>query len=79
MLYKITQLLQSGTAIGALVREAEQVESKADFLHQLAIALKQLSTVNCQLSTVNLLPSVRIRLLRLSKTRYNLQFSSRHP
>ena len=35
------QLLRSGTAIGALVREAEQAESKADFVHKMAIALKE--------------------------------------
>ncbi len=35
------QLLRSGTAIGALVREAEQGESTADFIHKLAIALKE--------------------------------------
>lgn len=35
------QLLRSGTAVGALVREAEQGESKADFVHKLAIALKE--------------------------------------
>lgn len=35
------QLLRSGTAIGALVREAEQAESNADFIHKLAIALKE--------------------------------------
>ncbi len=35
------QVLRSGTAIGALVREAEQAESKADFIHKLAIALKE--------------------------------------
>ncbi len=35
------QLLRSGTAIGALVREAEQAESKLDFIHKLAIALKE--------------------------------------
>lgn len=35
------QILLSGTAIGALVREAEQAESKADFVHKLAIALKE--------------------------------------
>ncbi len=34
------QLLRSGTAIGALVREAEQAESKSDFIHKLAISLK---------------------------------------
>lgn len=35
------QLLRSGTTIGALVREAEQAESKADFIHKMAIALKE--------------------------------------
>ena len=35
------QLLRSGTAIGALVREAEQAESKPDFAHKMAIALKE--------------------------------------
>jgi four helix bundle protein len=35
------QLLRSGTAIGASVREAERAESKADFVHKLSIALKE--------------------------------------
>ena len=35
------QVLRSGTAIGALVREAEHAESKADFIHKMAIALKE--------------------------------------
>lgn len=35
------QVLRSGTAIGALVREAEQAESKPDFVHKMAIALKE--------------------------------------
>ena len=35
------QLLRSGTAIGALVREAEQAEITADFTHKLSIALKE--------------------------------------
>jgi four helix bundle protein len=35
------QVLRSGTAIGALVREAEQGESRRDFVHKLAIALKE--------------------------------------
>ena len=35
------QLLRSGTAIGALVRESEQAESKLDFIHKLAIAQKE--------------------------------------
>lgn len=35
------QILRSGTAIGALVRESEYAESRADFAHKLAIALKE--------------------------------------
>lgn len=35
------QLLRSGTAIGALVMEAEHAQSKADFLNKMNIALKE--------------------------------------
>lgn len=35
------QLLRSGTSIGANVREAERGESKADFIHKMAIAQRE--------------------------------------
>jgi four helix bundle protein len=35
------QVLRSGTAIGALIREAQYAQSKADFLNKLTIALKE--------------------------------------
>lgn len=35
------QVLRSGTAIGALVKEAEYAQSNADFIHKLHIALKE--------------------------------------
>jgi four helix bundle protein len=35
------QILRSGTAIGALVREAQYGESSPDFVHKLGIALKE--------------------------------------
>ncbi len=35
------QLLRSGTAVGALVREAQNAESRADFIHKLGIAQKE--------------------------------------
>lgn len=35
------QLLRSGTAVGAMVRESEHAESKADFIHKLSIGLKE--------------------------------------
>jgi four helix bundle protein len=37
------QVLRSGTSIGAMVREAEHSESKADFIHKLAIAQKEIN------------------------------------
>lgn len=35
------QLLKSGTSIGADVREAQNAESKADFIHKLKMAAKE--------------------------------------
>ncbi len=35
------QLLRCGTSVGAMVREAQNAESKADFIHKLAIAQKE--------------------------------------
>ncbi len=37
------QLLRSGTSVGALIREAEFAESKADFKHKLCIARKEIN------------------------------------
>jgi len=35
------QIMRSGTSIGAMVREAEHAESKKDFIHKMAIGLKE--------------------------------------
>ncbi|MBS1934485.1 MAG: four helix bundle protein [Bacteroidetes bacterium] len=35
------QLLRCGTSIGANIREAEQAQSKIDFIHKLSISLKE--------------------------------------
>src|SRR5581483_8879425 len=37
------QVLRSGTSIGANIKEATQAESRADFTHKMAIALKEAS------------------------------------
>ena len=44
------QLLRSGTAVGALVREAEFGQSKADFRSKLSIALKEANETDYWLS-----------------------------
>ena len=37
------QLLRSGTSVGAMVKEAEHAESKADSIHKMAIAQKEIN------------------------------------
>ena len=49
------QLLKSGTSIGANVREAQNAESKADFIHKMKVAAKEVDETEywlllCQLA-----------------------------
>jgi four helix bundle protein len=44
------QMLRSGTAIGALIREAEYAQSTPDFIHKLSIALKEANETEYWLS-----------------------------
>ena len=49
------QMLKSGTSVGANIREAQQAESKLDFIHKLEIALKEVEETDywlllCQFS-----------------------------
>ena len=37
------QLLHCGTSVGALIREAEQAESRSDFIHKLGVAQKEIN------------------------------------
>ena len=37
------QLLRSGTSVGSMIREAEHAESKADFIHKMAVAQKEIN------------------------------------
>jgi four helix bundle protein len=47
------QLLRSGTAIGALVREAQHAESNPDFVHKMSIALKEANETDYWLSLLH--------------------------
>jgi len=71
------QLLRAGTAIGASIREAQNAESKADFIHKLKIAAKEADEVEywlmiCKCSknypfTDSLLESIKEIIKILSK------------
>ena len=58
------QLLKSGTAIGALVAEAGNAQSKADFINKMNVALKEANETNYWLNlfqaTGMLPPSVEV-------------------
>ena len=51
------QLLKSGTSIGANVREAQNAESKADFIHKMKIAAKEAGETEYWLTLCELSPS----------------------
>lgn len=47
------QLIRSGTAIGALIREAEFGQTKKDFVHKLSISLKEANETDYWLRLLN--------------------------
>lgn len=47
------QLLRSGTSIGANIREANNAQSKADFIHKLSISLKESDETDYWLELLN--------------------------
>ena len=47
------QLLRSGTSTGALIREAEQGQSKKDFIHKMSIAQKEINETLYWLELLN--------------------------
>lgn len=47
------QILKSGTSVGALVRESEFAQSKADFISKLSIALKEANETEYWLLLLN--------------------------
>ena len=40
------QLLRSGTSVGANITEAQQAQSKSDFVHKMSVALKEAAETN---------------------------------
>ena len=63
------QLLRSGTAVGALIREAEFAQSKADFIHKMSISLKE---ANETLYWIDLLKDTNYIDIQQYKIHYNL-------
>ncbi len=61
------QVLRSGTAIGALIREAEFGQSKADFTNKMSIALKEANETDywlCLLKDTDFISETQFESLR---------------
>ena len=61
------QLLKSGTSIGANVREAQNSESKADFIHKMKIAIKEAEETEYWLSLCKYAPNYPTNEILLEK------------
>lgn len=60
------QLLRSGISIGANVREAQNAESKADFIHKMKIAAKEADEYYLQLiQRSEYLPSIELPIVQI--------------
>ncbi|HEY9533337.1 MAG TPA: four helix bundle protein [Mucilaginibacter sp.] len=60
------QILKSGTSIGANVREAQNAESKSDFIHKLKIAAKE--TDETEWEKVKIINKVLSKIISSSKS-----------
>ncbi|MEZ4936046.1 MAG: four helix bundle protein [Crocinitomicaceae bacterium] len=56
------QLFRSGTSIGANIREAQNAESKADFIHKFKIAAKEIDETDYWLSLCEKAPSYPFKI-----------------
>ena len=59
------QILKCGTSIGANIKEAQNAESKNDFIHKLKIALKKLMKLNIGYFCVNMLKIIHTQIYKL--------------
>lgn len=78
------QLLRSGTSIGANVHEAQNSESKLDFIHKIKIALKELEEtkywmVLCERSkSYPFQPDLKVKLEELGLILYKIISTSKN-
>ena len=79
------QLLKSGTSIGANIHEAQNIESRADFIHKLKIAGKEVDETKywlllCEKSEHYPSPgNLMSQIEELSKILYKIISSSKSP
>lgn len=62
-----SQIFRSGTSIGANIREAQNAESKADFIHKFKISAKEADELQYWLMLCKASPFILIRMKRFSQ------------
>jgi four helix bundle protein len=77
------QLLSSGTSIGANIREAQEAESRMDFIHKMKIAAKEASeteywlTICDSISGYPPINELMIKLIEIRKILSRIIFTSK--
>lgn len=77
------QLLRSGTSIGATVKEAQNAESKADFVHKMKIAAKEADETEYWIQLCRMSPNypdtedLEIRITSISRVLGKIIISSK--
>ena len=77
------QLLKSGTSIGANIREAQNAESKSDFIHKFKIAAKEIEETEYWLDLCKFsdnypdVSNLKIQLVEISKITNKIIISSK--
>jgi len=80
------QILRSGTSIGAMVKESEHAQSKADFVHKLNISLKEANETEYWLMLfkdssyidINSFNSIHIECVEIIKLLISIIKTSKH-
>ena len=62
------QLIRSGTAVGALLREAKFAQSKKDFIHKMSIALKEANETQYWISLLKDTGFINVNLFDILNT-----------
>ena len=73
------QVLRSGTAIGALVRESEFAQSPADFINKLSVALKEANETDYWLCLLQVVPKMKWNNLKRANITEMKEFLSLPP
>lgn len=73
----MNQVLKSGTSIGANIREAQNAESKPDFIHKMKIAVKEADETHSWLELMNQSEGYPVPVMLIEKCEVSIKILSK--